>query len=74
MAGSIVYIIIFLAILTFIAPFFGRYLAAVFEGRRNLLSPVVRPLNASVTGSAASMRRRRCRGSSIHLPFSSSTA
>jgi K+-transporting ATPase ATPase A chain len=44
MAGSVVYIIIFIAIRTFAAPFLGRYMAAVFEGRRNLLTPVVRPL------------------------------
>ena len=35
MVNDISYIIIFLVILLLLAPLLGRYMAAVFEGRRN---------------------------------------
>jgi len=43
MAVDIFHILIFLAILLLLGPILGRYMAAVFEGRRNVLSSVVGP-------------------------------
>jgi potassium-transporting ATPase potassium-binding subunit len=44
MLTDIIYILLFLAVTLLAAPSLGRYLAAVFEGRRNILSRVVRPV------------------------------
>ena len=44
MTQDVVYIVIFLIVLAALAPLMGRYMAAVFQGRRNLLSPVALPL------------------------------
>jgi len=44
MVKEIYVIILCLAILFFLAPPLGRYMAAVFEGRRNILSRVAGPL------------------------------
>jgi len=44
MSQDVVYIAIFLVVLGLLAPLTGRYMAAVFQGRRNLLSPVALPL------------------------------
>ena len=44
MAQDVVYIVVFLIVLAVLAPLMGRYMAAVFQGRRNLLSPVALPL------------------------------
>ncbi len=44
MVKDIYFIIVFLAVLLLTAPFLGRYMAAVFEGRRNVLSRVAGPL------------------------------
>lgn len=44
MQDDIIYTLVFLAVVLIVAPFLGRFLAAVFEGRRNILSPVALPL------------------------------
>ena len=44
MTQDVIYIVIFLIVLAALAPLLGRYMAAVFQGRRNLLSPVALPL------------------------------
>ena len=44
MVKEIYVIILYLAVLLFLAPPLGRYMAAVFEGRRNILSSVAGPL------------------------------
>ncbi len=44
MTQDVVYIVVFLIVLAVLAPLMGRYMAAVFQGRRNLLSPMALPL------------------------------
>src|SRR5208283_6183485 len=44
MIQDVVYCVIFLIILVILAPMLGRYMAAVFQGRRNLLTRVAGPL------------------------------
>ncbi len=44
MTQDVVYIVVFLIVLAILAPLMGRYMAAVFQGRRNLLSPMALPL------------------------------
>ena len=53
MVKEIYVIILCLAILLFLAPPLGRYMAAVFEGRRNILSSVAVRWNALSIASAA---------------------
>ncbi len=48
MATDILYITLFLAIITLVAIPLGGYMAKVFTGRRTFLSPVIRPLEAGV--------------------------
>jgi K+-transporting ATPase ATPase A chain len=48
MAKDIYFIVVFLAVLALLAPPLGRYIAAVLAGRRNLLSWLVRPIEAAV--------------------------
>jgi len=48
MSQDVAYIVFFLAILAIISPFLGRYMAAVFQGRRNLLTPLARPLERRI--------------------------
>ncbi|MGD0231625.1 MAG: potassium-transporting ATPase subunit KdpA [Syntrophorhabdales bacterium] len=48
MVKDIYYIAGFLAILLLLAPFLGRYMAAVFEGRPNLLSRVAGPAERAI--------------------------
>ena len=45
---SVAYIVVFCAVLTALAYPIGLYMAAVFEGRSNVLSPVVRPVERGV--------------------------
>jgi K+-transporting ATPase ATPase A chain len=42
--ADILYIILFLALLVLLAIPLGNYMAAVYSGRRNFLSPILRPL------------------------------
>ncbi len=44
MIQDVVYCVIFLITLVILAPMLGRYMAAVFQGRRNLLTRVAGPL------------------------------
>ena len=44
MLPDIVYIIVFIAVSSIAAPLLGRYMADVFEGKRNLLTKIVGPL------------------------------
>ena len=44
MIQDVVYCVIFLITLVVLAPLLGRYMAAVFQGRRNVLSRVAGPL------------------------------
>jgi len=48
MAKDIYYLLAYLAVLLLLAPPLGRYMAAVFEGRPNILSRAVRPLESLV--------------------------
>ncbi|OPY59918.1 MAG: Potassium-transporting ATPase A chain [Syntrophorhabdaceae bacterium PtaU1.Bin034] len=48
MAQDIMYIVVFLAVVMLLAPFLGRYMAAVFEGRRTMMSSVLRPVEAAI--------------------------
>ena len=48
MSGEFFYILILLCIVLLSAPFLGRYMAAVFEGRRTIMSPLVRPLERAL--------------------------
>ncbi len=48
MMTDILYVAIFLIVVFLLAPFLGRYMAAVFEGRRTILSPVLRPIETSI--------------------------
>jgi K+-transporting ATPase ATPase A chain len=48
MVKDIYYIIVFLAMLLLFAPLLGRYMAAVFEGRRNILSCLAGPVERAV--------------------------
>jgi potassium-transporting ATPase potassium-binding subunit len=44
MIADVLYVLTFLVVVLFAAPFLGRYMAAVFEGRRNVLTSLIRPL------------------------------
>jgi K+-transporting ATPase ATPase A chain len=48
MVKEIYLIIFYLAVLVILAPLLGRYMAAVFEGRRNALSGVAGPVERAV--------------------------
>jgi K+-transporting ATPase ATPase A chain len=48
MVKEIYLIIFYLAVLVILAPLLGRYMTAVFEGRRNVLSSVAGPLERAV--------------------------
>ncbi len=48
MAKEIYLIIFYLAILIVLAPLLGRHMAAVFEGRRNVLSGIAGPLERAI--------------------------
>ncbi len=48
MMTDVLYIAVFLIVVVLLAPLLGRYMAAVFEGRRTILSPIVRPVETSV--------------------------
>ena len=49
-------IILFCTIVVALAKPLGGYMTRVFTGERTLLSPVLRPVEAGYTGSAASTR------------------
>ncbi len=44
MFADVLYMLLFLVVLCAAAPLLGAYMAAVFEGRKNLLSPIAGPL------------------------------
>lgn len=44
MVNEAIYVLVFVAVLFLAAPPLGKYLAAVFEGRRNILTRIVQPL------------------------------
>lgn len=48
MVKEIYLIIFYLAVLIILAPLLGRYMAAVFEGRRNALSGIAGPVERAV--------------------------
>jgi K+-transporting ATPase ATPase A chain len=48
MISGIVFLLFFLSALIVLALLLGRYLAAVFEGRRTFMTPIVRPLETFI--------------------------
>jgi potassium-transporting ATPase potassium-binding subunit len=48
MAKDMIYTAVFLVIVLLLAPFLGHYMAAVFGGKRTILSRIVRPIETAI--------------------------
>lgn len=69
MWADIIYILIFLAVAGFLAPLLGRFMAAVFEGRKNILSWALRPVERGFYSICGIDEKTEMSGQAYSLAF-----